>query len=273
MVGIRKLVGYGATTAGLGVLVALTLAQSAQAAGVRTSVMAGLDSGNSLRAESSVSPTPQCTAALNALQSAFKADATEDAAERAAAKTSTDPADATEDQSEQASIQSLRNAARTACLAPATPQCTAAINALKAARAQDVTEDAAERAAAKATGEPATDATEDQAEIAALKPLAAAVRSACAPREIEPEGAPAPTAQCTTARNALKAEMAKLMADKAAEASTQFTPADQAEDQAEWAQVTALAKAAAQACGFDHDGFDSFRTGTGFSTTDQNRRR
>ena len=256
---IRKFVGYGATTLALGAIAALALVQSGEAAAPAATV-----SGQAPVSQIVVlaaTPSAQCTAALNAIRAAWTQDAAEDASERAAAKTGSDAAtDPAEDQAEHAAMDSLRSAARAACLPPATPQCTAALQAVQAARAQDQTEDASERAIAKTEATEAADVSEDTSERAALKPLFSAVAAACGPQRLAPKGVTAPTSQCVAAQQALKAQIAKDKAENAAETGTEGTAADMSEDKAEMAQIFSLMKNVGTACGFDRLGADTFRT-------------
>ena len=193
MLEIRKFVGYGTAAAGVGLAMALSLAQPAQATGA--GALAPASSPASVSASVSgvfTAPSAQCTAALSAIGSAWKADATEDQSERAAARANPDMAgDANEDQAEYSAFKALFVAARAAC-SPAKPRTAE-------------------------TGEP--------------------VR-------------PAPSAQCTAARDAVKAEIAKIQAGAATEGATEGTAADLTQDRADMAQLFTLMKAAAQACGF-----------------------
>jgi len=254
---IRKFVGLGATA--LAVVAALALVQSGEAAGLpaNVSAQAPVQQLEALPA----APSAQCTAALNAIKAAWTQDASEDASERAAAKASPDAAtDPAEDQAEHAAMNALRSAARAACLPPATPQCAAALQAVRAAATQDQTEDASERAIAKTAASEAADVNEDTAERAALKPLFAAVRTACGPLRLPLSRAGAPTSQCLAAQQALKAAIARDVAENAGESGTEGTAADMTEDRAEMAQVFSLMKNVGTACGFDRAGADSFMT-------------
>lgn len=136
---IRKFV-IGAGTAGLLAAGALLLFAQVGSAATRT-----FDEGP---ATSQVTtPSAACTAAIQAIKDAVAADRTEDAAERAVAKTEgTEAADRAEDAAERAGFIALFKAARTACAPTATnpvvhtftpsAACSAAIQALKAAWAQ-----------------------------------------------------------------------------------------------------------------------------------------
>jgi hypothetical protein len=170
MISIRKFVGYAGAAAGISA--AIVLAMSSQ-----TGLAYAPSSHDSSQAVTTqATPSAACTAAIQVIKNAWIADRSEDATERALAKT--DPGltvDQTEDGTEFANFKALFGAARTAC-APAvtsggttaepnetrfTPsaQCTAAITALKAAWAR---------------GKPTT-----QAQWQALQSLFVAARSAC----------------------------------------------------------------------------------------------
>ncbi|HKB17566.1 MAG TPA: hypothetical protein VKF28_00910 [Candidatus Dormibacteraeota bacterium] len=160
MISIRKFVGYTGTAAGI--IAAFALAASAQTA------VAAAPWNQSPATEATVSP--QCTAAFQDIKAAAAADRSEDATERAVAKTNPDlTADRAEDSTERANFVSLFRAARTACApaaaAPLTTKfapssaCTSAIQALKAAWAQ---------------GRPTT-----QTQWMQLQTLAQAARAAC----------------------------------------------------------------------------------------------
>jgi len=128
----------------------------------------------------------------------------------------------------------------------ATPsaQCTAALNAIKAAWTQDTGEDASERAAAKTSSDAATDPAEDQAEHAAMNSLRAAARAACLP--------PA-TPQCTAALQAVQAARTQDQTEDASERAIAKTAATEAadlnEDTSERAPLKPLFDAVAAACG------------------------
>jgi hypothetical protein len=117
--------------------------------------------------------------------------------------------------------------------------CTAAIQAIKNAVVADRSEDAAERHVAKAEGpdaevaEDAADRSEDSAELAGFRSLFSAARTACAPAATV-TFKPAPSAACTTAVQALKADLA------------QGRPTTRAQ----WQQLASLFQAVRTACGF-----------------------
>jgi hypothetical protein len=163
MFAIRKFVGYTGAAAGIGAAIALAM-----------STQTGLASASTIRMdepETQFTPSPACTAAINAIKADFKADAAEDNAERMAARANPTAGETPgEDAAEIANLRALFTAAKTACApavtAPApepkfTPsaQCVAAIAALKAAWAQ---------------GRPTT-----LAQWQHLQALAVAVRNAC----------------------------------------------------------------------------------------------
>ena len=146
------------------------------------------------------------------------------------------------------------------------PACVAAVNAVKSALASDRSEDNLETANAAPDTETGAEQTEDTNEAAALKPLFAAVATACGPlvgekeREtVRPSTPPTPpTAQCTAAIQALKAAFAQQRAQAMAEftSGTEGTAADMSEDQAAKAQIVSLFSAVKAACGtssFDWD--------------------
>jgi hypothetical protein len=126
------------------------------------------------------------------------------------------------------------------------PECTAAIQNIKAAVATDASEDASERAVAKTNPEVETDQAQDSAERANFKSLFSAARVACSPAAAT--GTPvtktfSPTSQCTTAIQTLKAAWA------------QGHPTTKAQ----WTQLMSLAQAARAACGWagrDKAGWD-----------------
>ena len=122
-----------------------------------------------------------------------------------------------------------------------TAACTAARQALDAAKAKDKAEDAAELAAGKPD-----DVIEDKAEFAALKPLITAVMTTCGLTK------PAPSAACSAAMQAVKAAIEKDRAEDATEkaAGTEGSAADVAEDQAERAAIEPLWQNVRTACGF-----------------------
>jgi len=141
MTGIRKLV-VGAGTAAL-------FAAGAVVLFAQTGVATTRSFGDGPAASQATTPTlsAACTSAIQTVKDAVAADRSEDAAERAVAKTEGSAAtDQTEDTSERANFIALFKAARTTC-APAvtkpvvpafTPSaaCTSAVQALKAAWAQ-----------------------------------------------------------------------------------------------------------------------------------------
>jgi len=194
---IRKFVGRGTLAIGLAAMLALALAvQTGQAAkGARPTSLTGvvLPRSHELadllpQHSTTVTLSPQCTAAVNALKAAFANDRAEDNLEYANATPDTETgADATEDANEAAALKPLFTAAATACggalhkveapPVPKTPACAAAWSALKAALVQDRAEDQAEWT--NGTEGTAADVAEDQAELAARKPLWAAVQAAC----------------------------------------------------------------------------------------------
>lgn len=160
MFGIRKfVVGTGAA----GLLAAVALLLFAQ-----TSAAATPSVDQRTSAVQVTTPSAACTSAVQAIKDAVVADRSEDLAEWHVAKAERESAvDESEDAAELANFKSLFAAARTAC-APAAPltvkpapsaQCTAAVQALKAAWAQ---------------GRPTTTAQWRQ-----LQALFGAVRSAC----------------------------------------------------------------------------------------------
>lgn len=126
------------------------------------------------------------------------------------------------------------------------PECTAAIQDIKAAVAADSLEDASERAVAKTNPEVETDQAQDSVERANFKTLFSAARTACAPAAAA--SAPVttkftPTSQCASAIQSLKAAWA------------QSHPTTKAQ----WMQLQSLAQAARAACGWtgwDKAGWD-----------------
>ena len=140
----RKLVGYTGLAAGLGAAIALAMtSQPGLAAAPPTRVDQPATSQLTLSAD--------CTAAINAIKTAVRADAAEDNSERQAARANPTAAeDPSEDTAERANMRALFSAARTACAPAITSEasepketafapsaaCTAAIQALKAAWAQ-----------------------------------------------------------------------------------------------------------------------------------------
>src|SRR5712664_2338964 len=86
--------------------------------------------------------------------------------------------------------------------------CTAAIQNIKAAHAQDRAEDAQEKLdAAQAGASPTADVEEDKTERAAMKALWVAARDACAPQLATKTFAPTgtPSTACLAAKQAVKA--------------------------------------------------------------------
>lgn len=160
---IRKFVGYTGAAAGIGA--AIALAMSAQ-----TGVAAAPTTRLEQPAVTTFTPSAACPAAINAIKDWMRTDAAEDNAERQAIRTDPTAGDPDNDATERSTVRGLFTAARAAC-APAagtapkfttfTPsaQCTAAMQALKAAFAQ---------------GRPTT-----QAQFLNLQTLGMAVRSAC----------------------------------------------------------------------------------------------
>lgn len=164
---IRKFVGYTGAAAGIGAAIAIAMSS-------HTGLAAAPANRVQEPAVSEFTPSAACTAAIDAIKAAFRADASEDNAERLAVRTDPAAAEAPgEDADEVANVKALFSAARTACaLVGTTPttspaftgftpsaQCTAAITALKAAWMQ---------------GRPTT-----QSQWQNLQTLAQAVRSAC----------------------------------------------------------------------------------------------
>jgi hypothetical protein len=97
------------------------------------------------------------------------------------------------------------------------PACSAAIDKIKAAIADDRAEDAAEKAdAALSAPNSAADLEEDKTEKAAIKALWVATRDACAGQAVIKPKPPvsAPTAACLAAKQALMGAWARK--DKAA---------------------------------------------------------
>ena len=197
---IRRLVGGGVAALALGcfaLVVAPQVAATASSSHQQTpaTLSAGIDVHNggvlplsiaikkvAVKPKSAVTPSAACTSARQALAAAVAKDKAEDAAERAAA--ASDPnfktTDAAEDKAEMAAMKPLIDAVRTACglTRPApSAQCTAALQAAKAAFAADRAEDAAEKAAG--TEGTAADEAEDKAERAQLGALWNSIRTAC----------------------------------------------------------------------------------------------
>ncbi|TME94077.1 MAG: hypothetical protein E6I34_04110 [Chloroflexi bacterium] len=189
---IRKFVGRGALALGLSVLVALAFAVHAGEAAKSTHSLqlAGSVHGqipNQTGAPQThtltVAPSPACTAATQAIKTWFTNDQVEDANEKKLnAVDSETGTDQGEDADERAALKALFTDAATKCgttihhtpLSPASPQCASAMQALKAAFAQDRTEDQTE------TEGSAADQSEDQTEAAKKQALWATVQTACA---------------------------------------------------------------------------------------------
>jgi len=189
-------------------------------------------------------PTSDCTTARDALKAAQATDNTEDANERALAKTDPEESsDKTEDSAENANMKSLADAVKTACEPQPSAQCVSARQALANAESADKTEDAAERADAKTnTAAPGSD--EDKTEAADMKQLRDAVAAACGPHK------PTPSAACVAARDALaKADAADKAEDQAEKSNKLTTSAETTEDKTEKAQTDALHQAERAACG------------------------
>lgn len=146
---------------------------------------------------------------------------------------------------------------QTVAEATPSPACVAAVNAVKAALASDRAEDTLETANATPDTETGAEQTEDASESAALKPLFAAIATACGPfigekhRIVKPSTSTPPTPQCVAAIQALKAAFAQQRAEAQAEfaSGTEDTAADLSEDQAARAQFTSLFSAVKAACG------------------------
>ena len=196
---IRRLVGGGIAALALGCFALVVAPQVAATANsshqAQATLATGIDVHNgavlplstaikkvAVKPKLAVTPTAACTSARQALNAALAKDKAEDAAERAAA--ASDPnfktTDAAEDKAEMAALKPLLDAVRTACglTRPApSAQCTAALQAAKAAFAKDRAEDAAEKAAG--TEGSAADEAEDKAERAQLGILWNSIRTAC----------------------------------------------------------------------------------------------
>ena len=127
----------------------------------------------------------------------------------------------------------LHDTAPAAVTAPSAA-CTAALQALKAAVADDRTEDEAERQAARTNPDLAVDATEDQAERAHFHTLFSNIRTACAVTKPAETRTFTPSAQCTAAVQAVKA----------------FWAQGRPTTRAQWTQLFTLMKEARTACGF-----------------------
>ena len=94
------------------------------------------------------------------------------------------------------------------------PECSAALQTIKAAHDQDRIEDAQERvAAAQAGADPASDVQEDKDEVAAIEALWVKARDACAPQLAIKVGPPASgatqSAACLAAIQQVKAAWAR----------------------------------------------------------------
>ena len=122
------------------------------------------------------------------------------------------------------------------------PACTAAIQDIKTAFANDRSEDAAERAQATLEPDSAAGQAEDAAELANFKSLFTAAHTACAAEisaAIKAHTTTAtPTAQCTAAAQALKAELKAIWTQGTRPTSAQV------------GQVRTLSAAARAACGW-----------------------
>ena len=141
MFGIRRLV-VGAGTAGLLAAGSLLLLAQTGAATTRS-----FEEGPAAAQAKTPTLSAACSSAVQAIKNAVASDRSEDAAERAVAKTEGSAAsDQTEDSSERANFIALFKAARTACASAVTKPalhtftpsaaCTSALQALKAAWAQ-----------------------------------------------------------------------------------------------------------------------------------------
>src|SRR5579864_1697534 len=112
MFGIRKFVGYTGAAAGIGAAIAIGMSS-------QTGLAAAPTNRVQEPAISQFTPSAACTAAIDTIRAAFRADVAEDNAERQAARTDlTAPETASEDAGEVANLKALFGAARTAC-APA----------------------------------------------------------------------------------------------------------------------------------------------------------
>ena len=165
MTRIRKFVVGATAAAGIAVFGIALATQTALAS--TASIEPGLQAST---VATQATPSGACTSAIQALKAAVAADATEDAAERAVAMAEgAEAADQAEDATEFANFKSLFSAIRSGCApsaarpvvtqAASTAQCTAAVQALKAAWAQ---------------GRPTT-----RAQWQHLQSLAQAARTAC----------------------------------------------------------------------------------------------
>ena len=173
MSSIRKVLGFGATGAGLGVVFALALSPaSALAAGHARPESVAVQSV----ALTATSPSAACTAARNALTKANTDDRAVDAEEKKSATPATAAkADVNEDKNEKAALKTLQNNVHAACT---TPACLASEKSLKGAQTQDPTEGKSEKT--KSTEKSTSDQAEDKLESAALKKLKDARHAACA---------------------------------------------------------------------------------------------
>jgi hypothetical protein len=140
-----------------------------------------------------------------------------------------------------ASVESLAPEAATP-----TASCTAARQAVTTALANEKKEDATEKAALKSASPVNSDPAEDKTENAAMKPLTAAVRTACAGQPAAPL-----SAACLAARQGYTTALApdKTEDPKEKTSSTEKSTADQAEDKTEAAALTAKKTALRAACG------------------------
>ena len=196
---IRRLVGGGIAALALGCIALVVAPQVVATANsshkAPATLAAGIDVHHgavlplstaskkvAVKPKLAVTPSAACTSARQALAAAVAKDKAEDAAERAAA--ASDPnfktTDAAEDKAEMAAMKPLIDAVRTACglTRPApSAQCTAALQAARAAFARDRAEDAAEKAAG--TEGTAGDEAEDKAERAQMAALWNSIRTAC----------------------------------------------------------------------------------------------
>ena len=144
MLSIRKFVGCLKVAAVLASLLVVGL--SAQAASARTVAMSPADAAPVAHGTPTTALSPACRAAVQNIKTAFADDRSEDSAERAQASLEPGTAgDQAEDAAEIANLKRLFAAAHTACAgtiaaaikthtvtATGTPQCTAALQALKA---------------------------------------------------------------------------------------------------------------------------------------------
>ena len=145
-----------------------------------------------------------------------------------------------------------------------TPECTAAIQSLKAFFANDRAEDAIERQDQLANPDPAADRAEDATEVAAFKAQFAAVRSACgtviAALKGNAESNALKSPACATALQALNAAVRAVWAQHT-------RPTD-----AQIAQLKSLSEAARAACGWSTWSGWSDRSGWSGSTSWSGRR-